>query len=242
MRTRCCCFYKYLLFELMLLFLCINSLCAQDVMEVSVGNQSYKRVYILDFGLGIGFPELLGSGNSSWHIGKAADNTLFTSSIQLMTYSPRCNVGYGLFNYRHRSGTKKYDGALPSEVSEKTSFYYVAPQISLIKRQLGFPDGIMYVNVGIGYANYKSEGVVLQKENYKTARAALGCNMGIAYEYAFESRLGIRLAVNCVYARMKGLHKGEGAYLSESSILPRKNSHLLVPSLELGLSYYMVHW
>lgn len=235
--------YKYLLAGFILLFLSVNSIFAQDGTEASSESLSYKRVYILDLGLGIGFPEFVGSGNSSWRTGKGGDQTLFTSSVQLMTYTPRCDAGYGLFYYGHHSGTKKHDGLLLSdEVSEKTAFYYVAPQLSLIKRRLGFSDGIMYVNAGIGYANYKSEGSMLQKEDYRTARSALGCNMGIAYEYAFDARLGIRLAVNCIYARIKGLHKDKDSYPVGLSVTPRGDSHLFVPSLELGLSYYIVHW
>lgn len=233
---------KSLFIGLILLCMCVSPLCAQEETKVTKEEQlSYKRVYILDFGLGIGLPELLGSGNSAWHTGKDKDNTLFTSSVQLMTYSPHCDVGYGLFYYGHRSGPKQYNGALQPEINEKTSFYYIAPQASLIKRQLGFPDGIMYVNVGVGYANYRSKGSLLQKEHYKTARSAIGCNMGIAYEYAFDSQWGIRAAVNCVYSRIKGLHKERNTYPGGVSILPRRNSHLFVPSLELGLSYYIVY-
>ncbi len=235
--------YKCLI-GLMLSLLYVGSLYAQDVkVKEPEGRQSYQRVYIVDLGLGVGFPGLLGDGNSSWHTGKSQGRTAFTSSVQLMTYSPRSNIGYGLLYYAYpNSGTKNYDGVMASEMSEKTSFYYVAPQISLIKRQLGFPDGIMYVNAGVGYANFKSQGLMLQKEEYKTTRSAVGCNIGIAYEYAFDPRLGIRLAVNCVYARIKGLHKDKGGYPNELSIAPRSNLHLFVPSLELGLSYYMVHW
>lgn len=68
--------------------------------------------------------------------------------------------------------------------SMKKSFYYVAPQISFIKRQAGFLDGIMYVSAGIGYVNYRSKGTISQLENYNTTCSTVGGNMGIAYEYA----------------------------------------------------------
>ncbi|MFT0491693.1 hypothetical protein ACMSDR_21615 [Bacteroides thetaiotaomicron] len=123
---------------------------------------------------------------------------------------------------------------------KKKSFYYVAPQISFIKRQAGFLDGIMYVSAGIGYVNYRSKGTISQLENYNTTCSTVGGNMGIAYEYAFDSRLGIRLGVNCLYAKIKGLHKNTS--IGELSIHPREKFHLIVPSLEIGLSYYIVQW
>lgn len=51
------------------------------------------------------------------------------------------------------------------ESMKKKSFYYVAPQISFIKRQAGFLDGIMYVSAGIGYVNYRSKGTISQLES-----------------------------------------------------------------------------
>ena len=92
----------------------------------------------------------------------------------------------------------------------------------------------------IGYVNYRSKGTISQLENYNTTCSTVGGNMGIAYEYAFDSRLGIRLGVNCLYAKIKGLHKNTS--IGELSIRPREKFHLIVPSLEIGLSYYIVQW
>ncbi len=110
----------------------------------------------------------------------------------------------------------------------------------LLNGRLDFLDGIMYVSAGIGYVNYRSKGTISQLENYNTTCSTVGGNMGIAYEYAFDSRLGIRLGVNCLYAKMKGLHKNTS--IGELSIRPREKFHLIVPSLEIGLSYYIVQW
>ena len=228
--------YKYSLCGLLLL-LCIESLCAQDKRELANG-EIYRRVYILDFGLGVGFHNLLGSGNSVWHIEKNRGNTELTTSVQLITFASRSNIGCGLFYYVCHGGAKNYDG----EVSEKTVFNYIAPQISLIKRKVGVVDGIIYMNMGMGYTNFKSEGSILQKEEYKMVRSGIGCNMGIAYEYAFYPSLGIRLGVNCIYARIKGFHKERNTCLKELSISPRRNFNLFVPVLELGLTYYLIHW
>ena len=96
------------------------------------------------------------------------------------------------------------------------------------------------VDAGIGYVNYRSKGTISQLENYNTTCSTVGGNMGIAYEYAFDSRLGIRLGVNCLYAKIKGLHKNTS--IGELSIRPREKFHLIVPSLEIGLSYYIVQW
>ena len=62
--------YKCLV-GLMLSLLYVGSLYAQDVkVKEPEGRQSYQRVYLVDLGLGVGFPGLLGDGNSSWHTGK----------------------------------------------------------------------------------------------------------------------------------------------------------------------------
>ena len=175
---------KCLLVGLISLMFSINSLYAQkDSLNVSTNNESYKRVYILDVGLGIGFTGIQKNGSSSWYIGNNKNDVPFVSSIQLMTYTPYSNIGCGLFYYDYSNGTKKHDGVLSSGINEKKSFYYVAPQISFIKRQ---------------------------------------------------ARLGIRLGVNCLYAKIKGLHKNTS--IGELSIRPREKFHLIVPSLEIGLS------
>lgn len=46
--------------------------------------------------------------------------------------------------------------------------------------------------------------------------------------------------LNCLYAKIKGLHKNTS--IGELSIRPREKFHLIVPSLEIGLSYYIVQW
>ncbi len=229
-----------LLFGLILSILYTGSLFSQEVSD-RVNNDSYQRVYILDFGIGVGFPQLLGSGNSAWHAGEKSDHTIWAPSLQLMTYSPHSNIGYGVVYHNFNSNTKKCGDAFSYEFNEKTALNYVAPQISLIKRQLGFKDGIMYVNVGVGYAHYKSKGVIDDMNNYKISRSAIGCNLGIAYEYAFDSQFGLRLAANGVYARIKGLRKNI-SYSKEQPPIPRHNLHLFIPSVEIGLSYYMVRW
>lgn len=61
---------KCLLVGLISLMFSINSLYAQkDSLNVSTNNESYKRVYILDVGLGIGFTGIQKNGSSSWYIG-----------------------------------------------------------------------------------------------------------------------------------------------------------------------------
>ena len=87
---------------------------------------------------------------------------MFLLFLQYMTYTPYSNIGCGLFYYDYSNGTKKHDGVLSSGINEKKSFYYVAPQISFIKRQAGFLDGIMYVSAGIGYVNYRSWRIIIQ--------------------------------------------------------------------------------
>lgn len=204
-------------------------------------NQSYKRVYVFDVGLGFNCPDVWGDGGSSWAVDKDKDNCNFVSSMQLMTFSSRSAVGYGLYYYNYKSAKERYDGVLPQEVNEKVAFHYVAPQVSFIKRHTAFAKGVGYVNAGVGYAHYKSKGMLMQKEDYRTIVSGIGCNVGIAYEYVFDSNMGIRLAVDCIYARLKRLHKDKAAYPADLSVRPREKSHLFVPSLELGLSYYIFH-
>lgn len=225
------------LFGLILLF--VSPLYAQVDLGVSTDKESYKRMYILNVGLGFGCPDAWGNGISSWDVGRNENNSGFVSSAQLMTYTSHSVIGYGVYYFDFRDRAKHYDRALSKEVGEKTSLYYVGPQISFIKRRTAFPKGVGYINAGVGYAHYKSKGVMMQVEDYKTFSSGIGCNVGIAYEYAFDARMGIRLAVDCVYARLKSLHKDKAAYPDELSISPRKSMHLFVPSLELGLSYYM---
>ena len=66
---------KCLLVGLISLMFSINSLYAQkDSLNVSTNNESYKRVYILDVGLGIGFTGIQKNGSSSWYIGNRFEN------------------------------------------------------------------------------------------------------------------------------------------------------------------------
>lgn len=225
-----------LVFGLMMPFI---ALYAQ--MDSEVNSQSYNRMYVFDVGLGFGCPDVWGDGGSSWVVGKDKDNCSFVSSLQLMTFSSRSAIGYGLYYYNYKNTKRKYDGVLPEEVNEKTSLQYVAPQVSFIKRHTAFAKGVGYVNAGVGYAHYKSKGMLMQKVGYNTRVSGIGCNVGIAYEYVFDSNMGIRLAVDCIYARLKGLHKDKVDYSADLSIRPREKSHLFVPSLELGLSYYIFH-
>lgn len=204
-------------------------------------NQSYKRMYIFDVGLGFGCPDVWGDGGSSWAVNKDNDNCNFVSSMQLMTFSPRNAIGYGLYYYNYKDAKEKYDGVSPQEVSEKVAFHYVAPQVSFIKRHTAFAKGVGYINAGVGYARYKSKGMLMEKVGYTTKVSGIGCNVGIAYEYVFDSNMGIRLAVDCIYARLKRLHEDKEAYPVDLSVRPREKSHLIVPSLELGLSYYIFH-
>lgn len=209
--------------------------------DSEVNSQSYKRMYVFDVGLGFGCPDVWGDGGSSWTVGKDKDNCSFVSSLQLMTFSSRSAIGYGLYYYNYKNTKRKYDGVLPEEVNEKSSLQYVAPQASFIKRHTAFAKGVGYINAGVGYARYKSEGMLMQKIGYNTKVSGIGCNIGIAYEYVFDSHMGIRLAVDCIYARLKGLHEDKANYSADLSIRPREKSHLFVPSLELGLSYYIFH-
>lgn len=88
---------KCLLVGLISLMFSINSLYAQkDSLNVSTNNESYKRVYILDVGLGIGFTGIQKNGSSSWYIGNNKNDVPFVSSIQLMTYTPYSNIGCGI--------------------------------------------------------------------------------------------------------------------------------------------------
>lgn len=226
---------------LLVLGLAISFISLNAQVQPEAYNESYKRMYVFDIGLGFGCPDVWGDGGSSWAVDKNNDNYSFVSSIQLMTYSPRSVFGYGLYYYDYRDGKNKYDGMSTQEVNEKVNLYYVAPQISFIKRRTAFPKGVGYINAGVGYVRYKSNGELMQSVGYSTKSSGVGCNIGIAYEYVFDSRMGIRLAVDCIYARLKNLHKNETAYPDGMSIQPRKQSHLLVPSLELGLSYYLYH-
>ena len=60
----------------------INSLYAQkDSLNVSTNNESYKRVYILDVGLGIGFTGIQKNGSSSWY-----DHTQWQKQLRLIRY------------------------------------------------------------------------------------------------------------------------------------------------------------
>ena len=112
---------KCLLVGLISLMFSINSLYAQkDSLNVSTNNESYKRVYILDVGLGIGFTGIQKNGSSSWYIGNNKNDVPFVSSIQLMTYTPYSNIGCGLFYYDYSNGTKKHDGVLSSGINDST--------------------------------------------------------------------------------------------------------------------------
>lgn len=228
---------RYLLLAIGL-FMSGAALYAQMVSDIS--EQSYKRMYMVNLGLGLGCPDVWGDGSSSWAVGRNKNKCGFVSSAQLITYSSHSVVGYGLYYYDYREDTKKYDRVMPREIDEKITCYYVAPQVSFIKRHTAFPHGVGYVNAGVGYAHYTSKGALMQQQDYKTRVSGIGCNVGIAYEYVFDSRMGIRIAVDCMYARFKGLHDDKDRYPAGLSVLPRKKLHLVVPSLEIGLSYHIV--
>ena len=224
---------------LLLLVMSIGTMNAQFSSDPPTGPRlSYKRIYILDAGIGIGCPGLVGSGSSSWDVGHNRRNIVPIATLQLMTYSSRSPIGYGLFYYGYTSRTKHYATDTSSAVSEKISMHYFAPQVSYMKREAGFQDGIFFVNAGVGYAKYESKGSMLEKDHYKTARSAVACNVSLAYEYVFDSQLGVRMTANCLYSRIKGLHGDKAGYPAELNMQPNESAHLIVPSLEVGLSYY----
>ena len=201
---------------------------------------SYKRVYVFNAGIGFGMPDMCGGGFSSWDVPKDEDRSGFTSSLQLMTFSPRSAFGYGAYYYHYRGKKQKYEN-----MDEASSFHYVAPQVSFLKRQTAFERGVGYINAGVGYVRHQAKGTLMpqaepSQTDYRTRVSGIGCNIGLAYEYIFDSNIALRLSVDGIYARLKGLHQGNG-YVDRSPVRPKENIHLFVPSLELGLSYYLFH-
>lgn len=88
---------KCLLVGLISLMFSINSLYAQkDSLNVSTNNESYKRVYILDVGLGIGFTGIQKNGSSSWYIGNNKNDVPFVSFNTIDDLYPYSNIGCGI--------------------------------------------------------------------------------------------------------------------------------------------------
>lgn len=198
---------------------------------------TYRRVYIFNMGVGYNCPDLWGDGISSWVGGRDKERSGLAYSSQLITYTSHSSFGYGLYFYHTRTSRKMHDGLSSQEVGEKASLHYVAPQAALICRHTAFENCVGYVNAGVGYASYKNVGTLMQAHEYTTRASGVGCNVNIAYEYLFDIGVGIRISVDCIYARLTGLHDGKSSYPAALSVRPREKLHLFMPSLELGLSY-----
>lgn len=197
-------------------------------------NAQNKRITILHANVGYS-PSASQRGESAWQDADYKNSSGVSYSCQIMSYSQKKVIGYGLYFFDFAHSKRHNFSGNSIQGKEKTGVIYIAPQVSYIKRETAFPNCFGLIDFGIGYLRYTSDTQFEQYNAYKTDYSGIGINLSIGYEYAFATHWGARLQVGALYSPIKPSEEA----LPNSALQPRTKINLFMPSMHLGISYYL---
>ncbi|WP_042371292.1 hypothetical protein [Bacteroides neonati] len=194
-----------------------------------------KQILILHAGIGFS-PSASNKGESIWEDADNKSTSGLSYSFRLMSYSQKKVIGYGVYFYDFTHHKNHYLSNQLIQAKENTRITYVAPQISFIKRETAFANCFGLIDFGIGYLRYISDTQFKLSDAYKAEYSGICINLNIGYEYAFAKYWGAKIEAGAIYAPIKPRNK----YSSLNNTLQsRSRINLFLPSLQIGLSYYL---
>ena len=164
-----------------------------------------ERDLLVRVGVGAGFANQAGTGESAWYGPKQKGSCGFQYNVDVLNYHR--GLGYGM-TFRHYLHDRNGIGAGTDALDEDVQIMYVAPQFSNVSKSLFFEGLTSNIDLGIGYAHYKSAGSLGQTYSYDTAASGFGVNVNIGIGYQVTRHLSARLAVSGEFYWFYNLHEG----------------------------------
>ncbi len=184
-------------------------------------------------GAGAGFANQAGTGESAWYGPKQKGNCGFQYSVDVLNYCR--SLGYGV-TFRHYLHSRDIAGSVPDLLDEDVQVMYVAPQFSNIDKSLFFEGLTSNIDLGVGYAHYKSSGTV-GRYAYDAPASGFGVNVNIGLAYQVNRHLSTRLSLSGEFYWFYNLHDGND-YSFESPFARRDKLKMVMIIPQLSVAYH----
>lgn len=188
-------------------------------------------IFHANIGYGISLSK---GGESAWMGVDDKNNAGMTYALRLTRCFNQKSIGYGVYVFGY-SDRKKHQFSEIPQLKENLRMFYLAPQLSYIKKETAFLNGFGLLGFGVGYLHYMSDTKLQERGNYKTRYDGIGFNVDIGYEYAFHRNWGAKLEVGGIYSPIR---PKVDATIENLPVQPRSKINLFLMYLQVGISHY----